>query len=55
MTRVLVPALSKALADFFESHAKKLEEKSAVKTAKAASTAEELRIASRKLSDASSR
>lgn len=49
---ILIPSLSKALVSLFERGAQRLEVKTAIKTARAAETAEELRVASKKLSDA---
>lgn len=53
--KLVVPILGNALARFFESQAKRLEVKAAVKSAKAASTADQLREASKKLTDATNR
>jgi hypothetical protein len=55
VARILIPAISNALHQFFESQAKKLETRGAVKAAKAAKTAEQIREASKRLSDASTR
>lgn len=55
VARILLPAITSALTDFLNRQAGKLEVKTAVKAAKAAKTAEELRNASKKLSDASRR
>jgi hypothetical protein len=52
---ILIPSLSRALENFFKAQADRIEENSARKAAKAAKTAEELRLASIKLSDASRR
>ncbi len=52
---VLVPSLTKALENFFERAAGRCERRSAVTQAKAAKTAEELREASRRLSDSTAR
>jgi hypothetical protein len=53
--KLIVPILGNAIARFFERQAAKLELKSAVKSAKAASTADQLREASKRLTDASNR
>jgi hypothetical protein len=55
LARIIVPALARALATFFQNQAAKIELRTAVKAAKAAKTSEELRLASSKLSDASAR
>lgn len=52
VANILVPSIARALVSLFERGAQRLEVKSAVKAAKAAQTAEELRNASKKLSDA---
>jgi hypothetical protein len=52
---ILIPVLSRALTDFFQRAANRVEESAAIRAAKAAKTAEELRLASKKLSDASRR
>lgn len=52
---ILIPALSRAFESFFKKQADRIEEKAAVKAAKAAKTVEALRDASQKLSDATSR
>jgi hypothetical protein len=55
ITKLLVPVLGDAIAKFFERQATRLETKAAVKSARAASTADQLREASKKLTDASNR
>ncbi len=55
VSKLLIPVLGDALAKFFERQAARLEMKSAVKSAKVAQTAADLREASRKLTDASNR
>lgn len=52
---ILLPALQNALSSVFQKWADKREDKAAVTAAKAAQTAEELREASRLLSDSSRR
>jgi len=52
---ILVPSIVKLLSSFFESTARKLEIRSAVRAAKAAKKAEELRDASKRLSDSTRR
>jgi hypothetical protein len=52
---ILIPTLSRALEGFFIRLSNQIEEKGALKQAKAAKTAEELRAASKRLSDATSR
>ena len=54
-TRFVVPVLGDAIAKFFERQALRLETKNAIKSAKVAQTADALREASRKLTDASNR
>jgi hypothetical protein len=53
--KLILPILGKWIAGWFERQAVKLETKSAVKAAKAASTADQLREASKKLTDATNR
>ncbi len=52
---VIAPWIARGLTAFFEHQAARLETKGAVTQAKAAKTAEELREASKRLSDASRR
>lgn len=52
---VLVPSLARALESFFKAAASRIESRSAIKAAKAAKTAEELREASKRLTSASAR
>lgn len=54
-TKVLVPSISAALVTFFTKAANRIEDKAVNRAALAAKTSEELREASKKLSDASSR
>lgn len=53
--RILLPIFGKWLAGWLERQAEKLKVKMAVKAAKTAKTVEDLREASRKLTDASNR
>ncbi len=53
--RILVPALTEALTRFFEKQASKIEARGAVKAAKSAKTAEQIRDASKRISDATAR
>lgn len=55
VANLIVPALSRALTNFFEKQANRIELKGAIKASKAAQTAEEIRDASKKLSDSASR
>ena len=55
MTRILVPAVMGAVSRKLDELALKYELKAAVKQAKAAQTAQELRDASRRLSDSTRR
>lgn len=55
VVQVLIPALAGALARFLEDQASRIKISDAVADAKKAKTQEELREASRKLSDASAR
>ncbi len=55
VTKLLIPIFGDALAKFFERQALKLETKAAIRSAKVAQTAADLREASRKLTDASNR
>ncbi len=54
VSKVILPWFGDWLAGLFERKAEKLETRAAVKVVKAAKTADELREASRRLSDASS-
>lgn len=53
--KLIVPILGNAIARFFERQAARLETKLAVKQAKVAKTADDLRAASKKLTDASNK
>lgn len=55
VARVLIPSLAGALAEWFEKQANRIALNTAFKSARQAKTAEELRAASKKLSDASTR
>lgn len=55
VANLIIPSLSRAFANFFQNQAAKLELKNAVKTARIAKTSEELRVASKRLSDATDR
>jgi hypothetical protein len=55
ISRLLIPAIAKALGDFFARQADRIDLRAAVKTVRAAKTAEEMRNASKKLSDATNR
>lgn len=55
VSRLLIPALSQYLAEFFYRKARESEYAAALKRAKVGKTAEEIRLASKKLSDASRR
>lgn len=52
VVKILVPSLTNALSRVFHRWADRLEHNQAIKAARAAKTAEELRDASKKLSDA---
>ncbi len=53
--KLIIPVLGDAIAKFFERQAAKLQLKLAVRAAKTAKTVEDLREASKKLTDASNR
>lgn len=52
---VLIPALSDALSKFFARQADRLELRAAIRVAKVGKTADDLRDASKRLTDAASR
>lgn len=55
VSRVLFPALTSAIARFLEKKFRRIQVKASIKAAKAAYTAEELRLASEKLSNSVNR
>lgn len=55
VVRVLLPRLAEALGQYFARKAGQVEVKTAVRVARAAKTAEDLRLASQRLTDAANR
>ncbi len=55
VANVLFPSIVRFLTNFFEAHAKRIELSGAVQAVKGAQNAEQLRLASKRLTDATAR